>query len=140
MEKFKFLDISTADVAFEAYGKTLDELFANSALAMFEVMVDVSKVERKVEKKISVEGEDLESLMFNWLNELLYWYGAEGIVFSHFNVKIYEENFKLEAKAFGEKVDPEKHNVKTEVKAATYHKLKVWREDRIWKARVILDI
>ncbi len=140
MEKFKFLDISTADVAFEAYGKTLDELFANSALAMFEVMVDTSKVEKRMEKKINVEGEDLESLMFNWLNELLYWYGAEGLVFSHFDVKVYRENFKLEAKVFGEKIDPERHEVKTEVKAATYHKLKVWNEDGIWKARVILDI
>ncbi len=140
MEKFKFLDISTADVAFEAYGKTLDELFANSALAMFEVMVDTSKVEKRMEKKINVEGEDLESLMFNWLNELLYLYGAEGLVFSHFDVKVYRENFKLEAKVFGEKIDPERHEVKTEVKAATYHKLKVWNEDGIWKARVILDI
>ncbi|MCD6371370.1 MAG: archease [Candidatus Aenigmarchaeota archaeon] len=140
MEKFRFLDITTADVAFEAYGKTLEELFENSALAMFEVMVNTSKVECKEKKKIKIEALDLESLLFDWLNELLVYYGSENLVFSKFEVKIDKEKFKLQAYACGEKTDPIKHEVKTEVKAATYHRMKVWKEDDIWKARVILDI
>ncbi len=137
--KFKFLDITTADVAFEAYGKTLEELFANAALAMFEVMINTKQIEKKVEKRIKLKGNDLESLMFNWLNELLFFYGSENLAFSDFKVKIDEKNLTLEAKVFGEPINPEKHETRTEVKAATMHKMKVWKEET-WKAQVILDI
>jgi SHS2 domain-containing protein len=136
MKKFEYIDISTADIAFVAYGKDLSELFSNSALAMYEVMVDTSKIEEKIEKEIIIEGNDLESLMFNWLNELLYITDTEKIVFKSFDIKI--ENFKIFAKCRGEIIS-EKHNPRTVVKAATYHLLKIWKND-VWKAQVILDI
>ena len=139
MEKFRFIDITTADVAFEAWGKDLNELFANAALAMFEVMVNTEKVEAKEVREIEVEGIDLESLLFNWLNELLFYYGSENLVFKKFEVEVDEKNFRLRAKAYGEKFDREKHEPKTEVKSCTYHKLKI-EKNEIWKARVILDI
>jgi len=139
MKKFEFIDITTADVAFEAYGESLDELFANAALAMFEVMINTKKVEPKIEKKIEVEGNDLQSLLFNWLNELLVFYGAENLAFSKFEVKIDEKNLKLEASCYGEEINLEKHETKTEVKACTYHQMKV-EKNEFWKARVILDI
>jgi len=139
MEKFKFIDITTADVAFEAFGKDLNELFANAALAMFEVMVNTEKVEAKEVREIEVEGIDLESLLFNWLNELLFYYGSENLVFKRFEVEIDEKNFKLKAKAYGEKFNREKHEAKTEVKSCTYHKLKIERNE-FWKVRVILDV
>ena len=113
MKKFKFLDITTADVAFEAYGKSLNDLFANSALAMFEVMVNTKQIKQKVENKTEVNGNDLESLMFNWLNKLLFFNGAENLAFSRFEVKIDEEKLKLKAKIFGEKIDTKKHEIKT---------------------------
>jgi len=138
MKKFEYLEISTADVCFLAYGNSLEELFSNSALAMYEVMVDVDKIEEKIEKEIEVEGYDLESLMFNWLNELLYITDTEKLVFKSFNIKIDEKNFKLFAKCKGERIS-EKHNPKTVVKAATYHLMKIQKND-IWKAQVILDI
>ncbi len=139
-KKFRFIDITTADVAFEAYGKTLDELFESAALAMFEVMLNTQKVDKKIEKKISVEGHDLKSLMFNWLNELLFYVGSESLVFSEFQVSVNEKNLTLNAVCKGEKIDPEKHEVRTEVKAATYHKMKIEKEENFWKVRVILDI
>ena len=139
MEKFRFIDITTADVAFEAWGKDLNELFANAALAMFEVMVNTEKVEAKEVREIEVEGIDLESLLFNWLNELLFYYGSENLVFKKFEVEVDEKNFRLRAKAYGEKFDREKHELKTEVKSCTYHKLKI-EKNEVWKARVILDI
>jgi len=140
VKKFEFVDITTADVAFVAYGKTLDELFSNAALAMFEVMTDTSKVEAKVKKQVKVKGEDLESLLCNWLNEVLFYYGSENLVFSKFDVKIDKKNIELSGICYGEKIDLKKHEVRTEVKAATMHKMKVWKEGNIWKARVILDI
>ncbi|OYT42268.1 MAG: archease [Candidatus Aenigmarchaeota archaeon ex4484_224] len=142
MKKFEFIDITTADVAFLAYGKSLEEVFENSALAMFEVMVNTSKVEKKEERRIEAKGFDLESLLFDWLNELLFFYGSENLVFSEFKVKIGKKNeeFFLEGIAKGEKFDEKKHEPKTEVKAVTYHKMKIKKEDGIWKVRVILDI
>lgn len=137
--KFKFLDITTADVAFESYGKSLNELFENSALAMFEVMVNTKQIKQKIEKKIEINGNDLESLMFNWLNKLLFFNGAENLAFSKFEVKLDKEKFKLKAKFLGEKINPKKHETRTEVKACTMHKMKI-EKNKIWKARVILDI
>ena len=140
MKKFEFIDITTADVAFIAYGNSLNELFENAALAMFEVMINTKKVKKREKREINEKGIDLESLMFNWLNDLLYYYGAEGLVFSDFKVNINLKNYTLNAIAFGEEVDPLIHEVKIEVKAATYHLLKIWKEKNLWKARVILDI
>ncbi len=139
MKKFEYLDITTADVAFLAYGKSLNELFENAALAMFEVMVDTTKIEPKEKKIIEVEGDDLKSLLFNWLNELLYYFGAEGLVFSKFEVQVDEKNYKLKAFCYGEHFDPEKHEGKTEVKACTMHKMEIEKND-VWKAQVILDV
>jgi SHS2 domain-containing protein len=140
MKKFEFVDITTADVAFIAYGKNLDELFSNSALAMFEVMVDTKKIKSLVSKKIAVNGNDLQSLMFNWLNELLVYVDGEGLAFSKFSVKIDEKNMKLEAKCEGEKINPKKHEIKTAVKSATYHKMEIKKDKEIWKCQVIVDI
>ncbi len=137
---FKFVDITTADVAFEAYGKDLNELFESAALAMFEVMVNTKQVEPKVEKRVEVKGNDLESLMFNWLNELLVFYGSENLAFSKFNVKIDENNLELKANCLGEEIDPKKHELRTEVKSCTYHQLQVKKINDKWKARIILDI
>lgn len=140
MEKFEFIDITTADVAFIAYGKDLNELFSNAALAMFEVMVNTKQVKPKIKKKIRTNGNDLESLMFNWLNALLVYVDGNNLVFSNFKVKVNEKRLSLTAECRGEKVDSKKHEIRTVVKAATYHKLEVKKEDKYWKAKVIVDI
>lgn len=139
MEKFEFVDITTADVAFVAYGKSLEELFSNSALAMFEVMINTKQIKQKIKKKIRVSGDDLESLMFNWLNALLVYVDGDNIAFSKFKVKINEKRFILTAECRGEKIDTKKHETRTVVKAATYHKLEV-KKNGFWEARVIVDI
>jgi len=139
MKRFEFIDITAADVAFKAYGRDLNELFANAALAMFEVMVNTGQLEERVEREVEVEADDLEGLLFEWLNELLFFYGAENLAFRRFEVEIDEENLKLKARCWGEEIDPEKQEVRTEVKACTYHKLKI-EKNEVWKAQVILDI
>jgi SHS2 domain-containing protein len=140
MKKFEFVDITTADVAFVAYGKDLNELFTNAALAMFEVMIDTKDVKPKVGKKVKADGNDLQSLMFNWLNELLVFVDAENIAFSQFDVKIDKKNLKLEAVCKGEKIDVKRHERRTAVKAATYHKMEIKKVKNIWQTQVILDI
>ena len=140
MKQFQFIDITTADVAFVAYGKDLDELFANAALAMFEVMINTKQVKAKVKRKVSVKANDLQSLMFNWLNELLFYYGSERLTFSEFKVEVDGKKFILSAECKGEKIDTKKHETRTEVKAATYHKMEIKKTGSIWSAQVILDI
>lgn len=139
MKKFEFLDITTADVGFAAYGKNLNELFANSALAMFEVMISTKQIKPKIERKIKVKGNDLQSLMFSWLNELLVFVDAENLAFSEFDVKIDEKKLTLKAVCKGEEIDKEKHEIRTNVKAATYHKMEI-KKNKEWKSQVIVDI
>ena len=139
MKKFEFLDFTTADVCFRAYGATLDELFANAALAMFETMVETKDVAPIVAKDIEVNGEDLTSLMFNWLNELLFYVDAEGLVFSEFDAKVDEKRMALSAKASGEQIDFQKHETKTGVKACTYHEMAIEKRNGKWVAQVIVD-
>lgn len=140
MKNFEFLDITTADVAFEAYGKDLNELFANAALAMFEVIINTKQIKPIIKRDVVVDGTDLESLLFNWLNELLVYVDSENLAFSKFNVKVDEKNLKLKAICKGEGINQEKHETRTHVKAATYHKMRIKKEKNIWRAQVILDI
>jgi SHS2 domain-containing protein len=142
MKKFEIIDITTADIAFKAYGKDINELFENSAFALFSIIGNVSKVEKKIKKEVKCEAKDLISLMFNWLNELLFLSDSEYIIFSDFKVdikRIDEKNFILNAICEGETIDEKKHEIKTNVKAATYHNMKIEKKD-FWEAQVILDV
>jgi SHS2 domain-containing protein len=139
MKRFEFVDITTADVAFIAHGKNLNELFVNAALAMFEVMVNTKQIKPKVKREVKVKGNDLQSLMFNWLNELLVYVDSENLAFCEFDIKVDEEKFKLEAICKGEEMNREKHETRTHVKACTYHQMEI-KKNKIWEAKVILDI
>jgi len=140
MKKFEFLDITTADTAFAAYGKDLNELFADAALAMFEVMINTKQIKPKIKKTVKVEADDLRGLLFAWLNELLVFYGSDNLAFSKFEVKVDEKKMELKAILYGEKIDVKRHEVRTEVKAATYHRMEIKKFNGGWKAKVIVDI
>jgi len=141
-EKFVYLEEHTADVAFIAYGKDLNEAFENAAKAMFNVMTDISKVDKKEGREITVEDTDLKGLLMKWLGELIYIFDAEGLVFSEFEVKIEKqgEKYILRARAFGEPFNPEKHPSGLEVKAISYHWMEIGEENGEKFVRVILDI
>lgn len=143
-EKFEFFDV-TADIGYWAYGNTLEEAFENAALAMFDVITDVEKVSKKETREISVESEDKISLLYDFLEELLILQEVDLIFFSEFDVKIKlnqtENNntYKLNALVKGENINWKIHKRKSEVKAVTFHMMKVFCED-ICKVRVILDL
>lgn len=140
MKKFEFLGFATADVCFKSYGRTLGEAFGNAALAMFDVMLETENVKPRIVKKIDVKGEDLESLMFEWLNELLFYVDAESLAFSRFDVHIDENQMRLSAKVSGEPIDQAKHKTKTDVKACTYHGMEIKQINGMWVVQVILDV
>ncbi len=137
MEQYKFIDKITSDVMFEAYGKTLAELFENSALAMFSVICDISQISTDRFIEVEVKGDSLEDLMVSWLQELIAFVDIHEMFFSRFEVEHADEK-TIRAKIYGEPVTPEKAGVL--VKGVTYYKLKVENEKGIYKATVSLDI
>ena len=146
---FRILD-HTADVGFECRGKTLEELFANAARALVHFFVDLETIKPREEMKIEVTGDDRESLLVNFLSEILFQIDSEDRLFSDFEVSIkvsikvsIEEGESLTAVAIthGEKWDRSRHIPKLLVKAITYHQLKITQQRKgIWRARVFVDI
>lgn len=136
--KYKFLE-HTADVKFQAFGKTIEEAFKNSALAAKEAICGKTRIREKISRKINVKGKDLESLMYKFLEEILYLLDAENFMISRIKkVKLDREQFKIEAEIAGDKA--ENYNFTNQVKAATYNDMFVKRERGKWIAQVVLDV
>ncbi len=134
--KFKFLP-HTADIKFQAFGKTLEEVFENSALALFKSMYK-KKVESKKKVKFSVEGNDLESLMYNFLEEFLYLFDAKGFIGSKVKVKIDKIKTILKAEVSGD--ETKKYKIEMNIKAITYNEMFVKKIKNGFMAQVVLDI
>jgi SHS2 domain-containing protein len=127
-----------ADVGIIGYGKTLEEAFVEGAKAMFQVMCEIKNVKAVKKIKIEVEGNDKETMFIEWLNDLLAKKDIEDMFFSEFEVKI--DGNKLIGLAKGEKMDLDRHQVKVEVKAATYAQLKVEEVDKGYKVQCVVDV
>lgn len=124
----------TADLALRIYGRTLRQLFANAAYAMFSQLADLS-LRPSVQREVEVEGIDYESLLVNWLNELLYLHDTRGEVYSEFRVHSLSRR-RLRATVHGAPTE----NVATIIKGATYHELAIHRTDQGYTATVVLDV
>lgn len=137
----KFLD-HTADVFFVAKADTLPALFNECALAVEETMVEVTKVKAVEKVKILGESTKVESLLFDFLDELLFFKDYRQLVFSKFDIDIKESNgkYSLVCQAQGEKIDFSRHEPKVDVKAITMHEFKVEKVKEGWKAQVLIDI
>ncbi len=128
----------TADVGIIAYGTDISQAFANAARAMFSLITELDDVEEVLYRDIELTAPDEESLLVGWLNELIYLFDAENIIFKRFDI-IKLDNTRLKARSYGDKVDTSKHKLKTGVKAATYHMLKVDKANGS-KVQVLFDI
>lgn len=129
----------TADVGIEVEADSLEELFAGAASGMLSLIAETAFVSPTTSRGVSLEAADLDELMFLWLNELIYLMGSEGLLLSKFDVKRVE-GLVLEATVMGERIDPARHDLRGDVKAATYHQLAVERRDGGWFARIIFDV
>lgn len=135
MNKFIFLK-HTADVKFQAFGKNIEELFENSFLALNQSIYDNKKIKRSKEKIIKVSGKDYESLLYNFLEEIIYLLDADNFVCAEVkDIKI--KGFKLSVILIGDK--KEKYNFTNKIKAVTYNEMFVKKQDNIWKCQVVLD-
>jgi SHS2 domain-containing protein len=140
---YKYVEgISMADVAFEAEGKTLEELFTSSALALEEVQVDLKTVKPVIEHEINVEAASADNLLFNFLEELVFLKDAEQLLLVQFTIKIAQEKNKLtlHCVANGEAINLKNHKLGQDIKAVTLHQFKVEQTKTGWKALVVLDI
>ena len=138
MKRFEVLD-HTADIGIIVYGEDLKGLFENAGEAFFHLITDMRRVRRRVERKIEIKGESLERLMVDWLSELLYLHDVENLLFKEFKVESVGEN-GLKAIVKGEPFQEGVHVIKTEVKAVTYHQIKVRKENGNWRAQIIFDL
>lgn len=139
MQPFEILD-HTADIGLVAWGRSLEELFANAALGMFSLIGALEKVDGGFETSLSVEGSDYEDLLVTWLNELLYLFEAEEVLLSRFEILEFGQYY-LRARVYGEPIDFSKHEIFRVVKACTYHEVKVEEvAPGLFRAQVYFDI
>ncbi len=141
---YEFLeDVATADIAFIARGETLEETFLASAEATLNIMVEkVDAVHPKETRVLRLENPQLDLLLFDFLQELIYYKDAEKLMLRVSQVKIQRDgrNFTLHATAQGETLDWERHLPRVDVKAVTLHQFRLEKTGEGWKAHVILDI
>lgn len=129
----------TADVGLRVKAPNLNTLFADAGQALFSVIVaNLNDVRRQTQVEINLAGQELDYLLLDWLSELLFTFETRRLLLSDFDLSI--DAGGLKATAFGETVDPQRHEMAHEVKAVTYHGLKVEQSDNGWTAEVILDI
>jgi SHS2 domain-containing protein len=141
---YEFLEeVALADIAFRAWGNDLEETFIAAAHAVMNAMVeDLDAIQPRQERRLSVEHEALDMLLFNFLQELIYYKDAEQLLLRIQQLRIDETNrpYTLQATAVGEQLDSDRHRMRVDVKAVTLHRFSLAQTDRGWEASVILDI
>ncbi|MFC2045260.1 archease [Chloroflexota bacterium] len=136
MKKFEFIE-HTADIGLVAYGDNLAEAFANAAYGLFSIITEPESLKESVTESVAVSAEDPESLLFNWLNYLIYIFDVEHLLLKSFIITRLSD-YELKAECRGEPYDPSRHQLKLGVKSATYHMLEVDAEAN--RVQVIFDV
>lgn len=147
MQRYKEFD-HTADIGVEIYGETLAKLFQNAGYALFDTMVDASAIQPALTRTVEITGNNPETLLMNWLRELLYASDVYQEVYNTFDVQTlvcpdgHDESgtAMLSAQIAGEPLHKARHRFRTEIKAVTYHQFKVSRQQQLWTARVVFDV
>lgn len=142
MPKYRFLeDVALADIAYEAYGKDLNELFENAALAIFELSADLKTVEAKKKFDVNLQHEKIDNLLYDFLSEILFLKDSKYTVFKKVKVSIKEGNpNKLNAVLEGDTINPEKQHLENDIKAVTMHMFKLEKLKTGYKATIVVDI
>ena len=137
MKSYEYFDV-TADIGFKAYGKNLNEAFENAGLAIFNIISDTKDINPTKEISFEITSEDNVSLLYDYLEELLFYHEVEFMLFSQFDVEI-DGNLHLKATIKGEPIDWDKHERKTEIKAITFHEMAVNQTECV-ELQAIVDL
>ncbi len=137
-KQFEFIE-HTADLGIKVYGETLEQLFKNAALGMYNIICEnFSFISPQKLYQNSFKELDYETLLISFLNELIYQTFVNKIVFCDFEIKI--ENCKIDFTCFGEIYNKQKHGVMFELKSATFHNLKITRTSTFFECVIIFDV
>jgi len=129
----------TADIGVKAYGATLQELFNNTAYAMFDIIADLDGLTGSVTQSVEVNAPNTEELLVAWLGELLYHFYTKQVIFFDFQIEELSET-RVKAQALGRHIGENRNRLKTEIKAVTYHELKIEKKDGAYAATIIFDV
>ncbi|WP_340819125.1 archease [Methanolobus sp. WCC4] len=138
---FEYLE-HVADAKFRAYGKSLEEAFENAALAMLNVMVETDSVNNTSSVEVELSSPEIDSLLFDWLSEILFLFEVEDMAFGGVKVneiKVCDDECSLSATLYGETIDLSVHVFDTEVKAATYNDMRIEQTDDGWMIQATVD-
>jgi SHS2 domain-containing protein len=127
------------ELAVRISGISQADLFANSAFALFDVMTDPTTVETKERIPLEIEGTDRDDLMVNWMRELLYLYQGSGYLLKEFKISQVKDTV-VKAEVGGEKIDPDRHEIKQEIAAVAFHKSRMEKTGNQWIAQIIFEI
>jgi SHS2 domain-containing protein len=141
MENQKRYRLTTrqSELAVRVAGDSQAHLFANSAFALFDVMTDVDKVDIKERMSLEVEGTDRDDLMVNWMRELLYLYQGSGYLLKEFNIREAKDTL-VKAEVCGEKIDPDRHEIRKEINGIAYHQSRMQKTGDQWTAQLTFEI
>lgn len=128
-----------SELAVRIVGNSQADLFANSAFALFDVMTDLEKIEVKERLPLEVEGVDRDDLMVNWMRELLYLYQGSGYLLKEFQIREVKDTL-IKADVCGEKIDPDRHDMKKEITAVAYHQSRMEKTGNQWTAQLIFEV
>ncbi len=137
MKPYTFIS-HTADIGIKVKGRTIKELFKNSAFALFDIIADLNHIKAEEDFKLNLASENPEELLHDWLKELLFQCNVNLFVFKRFNISKLSDT-AIESIATGEHITS-KDILKTEIKAVTYHNLAIKKEKGIWKTAIIFDV
>jgi SHS2 domain-containing protein len=140
---FRFLEeIALADIAFEADGESVEEVFRGATQALFESMANPSMVSGGWERAIERSDVDLSALLFDWLSEVVYWKDAAGVVFREAPLTLTRAGdvWQLRARLIGAPVDQQTQVLHADVKGVTKHLYELKQTDGYWRVRVVLDV
>ncbi len=137
-KSYEPLDIS-GDVGIRVRGRNIKELFKNTAIGMYSLITNIDTVDKKKTIHISVESHSLDGLIISWLNELIFHFDTYGFIGKGIDITKLKDN-RINAVLSGDEFDPERHEKRLLIKAATYHRLKLEKTEDGWRTEVIFDI
>jgi SHS2 domain-containing protein len=132
----------TGDIGLTLSGRSLDQLFADAAVALTDTITDHGLVAARQSVQVALRSRAVDLLLVDWLNDLVFRFDTEGLLVAHARVAVEAEGgeWSVHGAVEGERLDPARHPVKVVVKAATYHALEVGRSGDGWHATVVLDV
>jgi len=136
---YKILEHAT-DAFIEVTASSLTEAFEVAGYSVRDIILENSKIEEKNERNIVVKGKDLDYLLYNWLEEIIYLIITEGFAIKKLNITLEKkEKFVISAQFFGETIDIKKHGFKVEIKSPTFHEMSIKHEKKV-TMRFLLDL